>query len=300
MFCMPKLKHWKNLNNEIKNRNKILNKLKRHKLNEIRKKEEEEKKKLAISHGVNDFQVISDEPPKPNKDSKIFISSSQNDINIEAQPTPAPQFSISQASQNFSLIPPELNKFEFLEPIPKNNKLEKNPIVVQLDDIKSFLNNKMNNNKKNLIQFEFLEPNPKNSKLEKKRIPNQLDDINSFLENKKLKIKENIPKGVEKLNDLLNKKLKKDFFDKLEGNLKKKEDIGDGFNILDKLINNKLKKDGFDRLKNIANARNAIEDLDKLLLHKYRQKFLDNLKSCEKLSKIFDNMFNILRKNNRK
>ena len=76
------LNKWKNFNDEMKNRNKILNKLRRHKLNELREKEKQEKNKLAISSGVNDFELISDikeENKNPNKDNQIFISS-QNDI----------------------------------------------------------------------------------------------------------------------------------------------------------------------------------------------------------------------------
>ena len=65
----------------MKNRNKILQKLKRHKLNELK-----EKNKFTISSGVNDFELISDKKPsKGHRNSQIFISS-PNDINILAKP----------------------------------------------------------------------------------------------------------------------------------------------------------------------------------------------------------------------
>ena len=53
----------------------------------------------------------------------IFISS-QNDINITAKPPP--KLVVSQGtSQNFSLIPPEVMKFQFYEPFHKSDNLDK-------------------------------------------------------------------------------------------------------------------------------------------------------------------------------
>ena len=85
-----KLKKWKNFNDEMKNRDKIINKLKRYKENELKKKAEQEKNKFAISSGVNDFTLLSDKkekPETPKKENEIVMSS-QNDLNIEAKPTP--------------------------------------------------------------------------------------------------------------------------------------------------------------------------------------------------------------------
>ena len=78
------LDKWKDFNKEMKNRDKILNKLKRHKQNELRKKAEQEKNKFCISSGVNDFQLISEkkEPGPPKKENPIETSFQ----NINAKP----------------------------------------------------------------------------------------------------------------------------------------------------------------------------------------------------------------------
>ena len=64
---------WKNVVDDMNKRKKIIEKLKRYKENEIKKKKEEEKNKLVISSGINDFEVLTDnknldnESPKDDK-----------------------------------------------------------------------------------------------------------------------------------------------------------------------------------------------------------------------------------------
>lgn len=85
------LKKWKDVNDDQKNRNKIFDKLIRHKLNELRKKEDVGKNILMITNGMNDVMILNYCLIKKKKikfsykDSQIFISS-QNDINISTQP----------------------------------------------------------------------------------------------------------------------------------------------------------------------------------------------------------------------
>ena len=84
-------KKWKDVNDVLKNRNKIFDKLIRHKLNELRKKEDVGKNILMITNGMNDVMILNYCLIKKKKikfsykDSQIFISS-QNDINISTQP----------------------------------------------------------------------------------------------------------------------------------------------------------------------------------------------------------------------
>ena len=130
-----KLKKWKNFNDDMKNRLKILNKLKRHKLNELRKKEEQEKNKLMISSGVNDIEIKSNKEHDNNKprSSQIFMSD-PNNINILAQPNQKkPELALS--GQNFSLIPSEVIKFEFAEPFTTSDKLQMQPLEDQLENV---------------------------------------------------------------------------------------------------------------------------------------------------------------------
>ena len=296
------LNKWKDLNDEMKNRDKILNKLIRHKLNELRKKEEEEKNKLAISSGVNDFELISDkkdEDKKPNKDNQIFISS-QNDINILAQPPP--ELVLSTGTQNFSLVPPELDKFEFYEPFHRSNKLDKMKIPNQLDDIEAFLNNKKNkndafnkifntfktmNNRNNLR--EYFDRWLQNAKEDKQNNLNNLaQKLNDILTQAKkesddqlkkdvldeLNKNKNIAKGVEKLDEVLNQKPKKDVLDEL----KKRKDIAKAGDDLEKLLNKIQKENAFDTLKKNAGMSEGFRILDQLIKNKDKNDALERLK----------------------
>ena len=306
-----KLRKWKDFNDEMKNRNKILNKLKRHKLNELRKKEEEEKKKLAISSGVNDFELIGDkkeeEKKLPNKDNQIFISSSQNDINIKAEPTPASQFVLSHAGQNFSFIPPVITKFEFDDHTLNSKTIDKNIIPKQLEEVDQLLKNKLNNDEgedkfkkilNNLIKIN-----------NNKNLREYFDRWRKAIQQDK---QNNLNDFAEKLNDILRKAkkesddiLKKDVFDKL----KKNNYIGIAGEQLEHILNHKLKKDALDELKKIKNISKGVDKLEKLLKLKPKRDFLYKLikkndianavNELEKLinKKLKEDAFNTLKKN---
>ena len=284
------LNKWKNFNDELKNRNKILNKLRRHKLNEIRKKEEEEKNKLAISSGVNDFELISDkkdEEKKPNMNNQIFISN-QNDINILAEP--APKLVLSHASQNFSLHPQELDKFEFYEPFHKNKNLDKTTIPNQLNNIDSFLENKLikqQEEKKNNLENLIKKLNDVYTNAKKENDDKLKKDAFD-----KIKKDSDIVKGIKLLEDFLNKKPKKEALNAL----KKNSGISEGFRKLDKLIKNKVNKDVMDKLKKNSDNQKVLEDLDKLLLDKYKKQLLENLKDNRDLTKFVNSLENYVKK----
>jgi hypothetical protein len=279
-----KFQKWKNLNDEQKKINKILNKLRRYKQNELNKKAEEAKNKLCISSGVNDFEVISDKKPDPSKsrNSQIFISS-PNDINILAEPK-----AVSESTgPNFSLMPQEKTVFKFEDPIEPMNKPDLDTIKNQLKDADDLTN------KKDITD----------------NLRSKLNDLDS-------KKKDDIAEAAKKLDDLLNLKNKKDIFDKI----RKTAGNNEGFKILDKLFkdkDNNLKKETLDKLKRADDSLKNLEKLNKLLNDKLRKKFLDNLrnnvddkkdndqlkKGLDLLDKILNNKmkkdaFDFIRKNN--
>ena len=61
------LNRWKNLIKDIDDRRKIINKLIKYKKDELKKQDEDNKKKFTISTGINDFQLV---PEKKNRASK--------------------------------------------------------------------------------------------------------------------------------------------------------------------------------------------------------------------------------------
>ena len=312
-----KLRKWKHFNDEMKNRNKILQKLKRHKLNELK-----EKNKFTISSGVNDFELISDKKPsKGHRNSQIFISS-PNDINILAKP----KTELQEMGQNFSFLPS--SKFQFGSPIEKNKKSDNNLIQDQFDELNSIRNK--NDLKKYKDKWEDIVNkkdivdklrDKKNDLLTKKKdkeekLKQLLDNLQKNKDNNDLreyfdrwknaakKKKQNdldIAKGVEKLEYLMNVKPKKDAYDIL----RKNAGMSEGFRVLDKLFNKKkndLKKDALKEIKQNSDKIKGIEDLDRLLNQKLQKKFLDKLrknlldelkkkknfdKAAQKLDKIF-------------
>ena len=314
-----KLRKWKAFNDDMRNRNKIINKLKRYKLNELKKKEQEEKNKLAISSGVNDFELISDKKNDGKfhkRDSQIFISP-QNDINFMKEP--ANQFVLSRPGQSFSFIPPELIKFEQKDPALNCKKMDRNIIPIQLNEIDSFLNNKKNNEKsykmRNTLDTIKKVDNRNNLKeyLDRWRnaaqklkqdslndLANKLNDIltrakkasNQHIEKDimdKLRKKNDIANAANNLEKLLNKKLKQ----KALNALKKNAGMSEGFRILDKLAKNHGKKDFFDELQKRANISKASDKLKKLINDKLKKDAFDRLKlnnnikkACDKLDKI--------------
>ena len=233
-----KLKKWKDFNDEQKNRNKIISKLKRYKLNELRKKEQEERNKLAITSGVNDFELISDKKSDgtlKKRNSQIFISP-QNDVNYMKDPSS--QLLLSRARQNFSFIPPELTKFEFGDPALNSKTIDRNIIPIQLNEIDSFLKNKKNEEKtykmRNTLDHVKKIDNRNNLK-------EYFDRWRNAAKQQKQK-QDNLNDLANKLNDILTKgrrlsdaHLEKEILDKL----KKNNDIANAGNDLEKLMNKK-------------------------------------------------------------
>jgi hypothetical protein len=260
------LKKWKDVCDDMKNANKIVNKLKKYRQNELKKKAEEEKKKFAISSGVNDFELIPEKKEEP-----IQISA-QNDLNIEAKPKPVFELAV----QNFSLIAPD--KFEFGEPMEKNKKIDNSQIDDQFSDLM----------KKNLAK----KMNDILSKAEKESDDRIKKDILD-----KLRKMNAIARAVKILDHLVNEKPKKDTLDRL----KKNTGFNEAFKVLDRFFNkndDRDKKDVLDKLKKNADNQKALEDLNKILEKKLKQKFMDNLKKnnddkkgLEKLNKVIgDNL----------
>ena len=324
-----KLKKWKDFNDEMRNRNKILQKLIRHRQNELRKKAEEERNKFTISSGVNDFELISDKKPQPkrHRNSQIFISI-PNDINILAKPVPKMEF--QTAGQNFSLIAPEIIKFKFESPENKMPKIDTNLIEDQLNDLQSY------RNKNDLKEYfdkwkEIANKNDIMDKLKDRmndlmrmkkekedKLKQTLDNIQNTKDNndlreyfdrwrdaaKKMK-QDSLDNLANKLNDILTKakkesddQLKKDFLDKL----KKNNDIAEAVDRLEYLMNTKPKKDALDTLKKNAGMSEGFRVLDKLFREKdndLKREALNNLKqnadtqkAVEKLSKVLQDNLN--------
>ncbi len=279
-----KLKKWKNLNDGQNRINKIANKLRRYKQNELRRKAEEDKNKLCVSSGVNDFELISDKKPEPKKhrNSQIFISM-PNDINIEAKPKEVSE----STGPNFSLIAPEKTNFEFNPPVETMKKPNLDKAKEQFDDIDAFKNK--NDLKKYYDKWKDL--------ANKKDIMDKLKDkLNDLYSKKK---DDDIAKAAKKLDDLLNLKTKKDIFDTL------KKTAGDtqGFKVLDKLFKDKgndLKKEALNKLKKNADSLKALEDLDKLLNQKLKKKLLDNLRTNKNEKDAIDKLGKVLQDNLKK
>ena len=316
-----KLKQWKDFNDEMKNRMKILNKLKKYKENELKKKAEQEKNKFAISSGVNDFELISDKKndQTPKKNNQAF-STSQNDFNLQGKPSPKMVF--ERAGQNFSLMAPSKTKFEFRQPSNKIKKKDIESLSNQLDDLNKY--KRKNDLKKYMDKWKEL--------ANKKDIVEKLkDNLNDLIRKKKQKFdklrnvadnlkenkdKQNLKKYFDKwknnadqikkdsldnlankLNDILTKAQKesddqimKDILDKL----KKDTDIAKIVEKLDDLFNKKLKKNALDTIKK-NNEEKVLEDLYNLLNKKLKQKFFDKLKKLNKLNKaaqILDKVIN--------
>ena len=286
-----KLQKWKNLNDEQKRINKILSKLRRYKQNELKKKAEEDKNKLCVSSGVNDYEVISDKQPDPNKNknSQIFISS-PNDINILAQPKVVSE----STGPNFSLIAPEKTTFKFEDPMEPRNKSDLDMIKNQLKDADELKNK--NDLKKYYDKWKDLA----NKKDIMDKLKNKLNDLY------KKKKDDDIAKAAKKLDDLLNLKTKKDTFD----TIRKTAGNNEGFKILDKLFKDKdndLKKEALNNLKRNDDSLKTLEKLNKLLNDKLKKNFLDNLKKnaddkkdMDKLNKGLDLLDKLLKKKMKK
>ncbi len=264
-----KIKKWNDFNDEMKNRKKILDKLKKYKENELRKKAEEEKKKLCIDSGVNDFEVVSDKKPDDkNKNSQIFISS-PNDINIAAKPKPM----LETTGQNFSLMAGE--KFKFGSPDERRPKPDLGSIKDQLDDLNSVKNKNDLLKKKNDIE----------------KAVDKLQDLMNIKPKKEafdtLKKNANVSEGCRVLDKLFKNKgddLKKEAINTLKQNLdklKKNDNLGKACDLLDKFMDNKSLKDTFKDLKKMNNLGKACEKLDKLINDKLKDDTLKKLKTMQ-------------------
>ena len=309
------LKKWKDFNDEMKNRKKIISKLKRYKINEFKKKEEEEKNKLAISSGINDFELVSNKKNENHKSTQIF-STSQNEFVFEGRPSKKLIF--EKAEENFSLIAPEYIKFEFRGPLDKNKKTDNNPLENQLNELDDYRNK--NNLKKCVDLWK--------EKMNKKEIMNRLNDlvkkqkekeeklngiidlVQSTKDNQDLKEylsrwknntnqikKDSLNNLVNKLSDIFQKAKKEtddQFKEDLLFKLRKNTGMSEGFRILEKVFKdnkNKDKSNFLDRLKKNADTQKAIENIDALIEKKFREKLFTYLKiksNLEKAGEILD------------
>ena len=192
-------------------RKKIIEKLKRYKENEIKKKKEEEKNKLVISSGINDFEVLTDNKNLDNespKDNKIFISP-QNEINILMEPQK--KLLLSQNYQSFSLIASDSIKFKFSEPAKNSPKLNNN-FLIQLDNVENIIKN---------IEKEKEEKDLINKKKCKDDALNKLMEI------------------LEKAQNESDKEIKRQVLDKLNRNI----NMGKLAKILDDYFKKRAEKD---------------------------------------------------------
>ena len=202
---------WKNVVDDMNKRKKIIEKLKRYKENEIKKKKEEEQNKLVISSGINDFEVLTDNKNLDNespKDNKIFISP-QNEINILMEPQK--KLLLSQNYQSFSLIASDSIKFKFSEPAKNSPKLNNN-FLIQLDNVENIIKN---------IEKEKEEKDLINKKKCKDDALNKLMEI------------------LEKAQNESDKEIKRQVLDKLNRNI----NMGKLAKILDDYFKKRAEKD---------------------------------------------------------
>ena len=171
--------------------------MKKYQQNELKKKAEEEKKKLEISSGVNDFELLSNKKETPRKKEPI-LPTNENDINLEGKPVPKMIF--AKAGQNFSLIAQEIFKFEFDTPIDKCKKSDPIPLYNQLDDLEEYRNRRKRDN--DIAKAVDILDKIINNKLKK-------DTLNYLIRRNR------IGKACDKLEKLMADKLKKKFLDRL-------------------------------------------------------------------------------------
>ena len=136
------------------------------------------KKKYTISSGVNDFELIADKKPDNKPKNQIF-STSYNDFNIFGKP--APKLILEKAGQNFSLIAPEIIKFEFGQPQEKCKKLSNDPLDRQLDDLDRYRRRKGRNDRLRMADLKKALDHWREVK-DKKDI---LDKLRDYLRNKR-------------------------------------------------------------------------------------------------------------------
>ena len=259
-----KLRKWKDFNDEMKNRKKILDKLKRYKENELRKKAEEEKKKLQVDSGVTD-------------------------LNIAAQPKAA----LETSGQNFSLMVGE--KFAFGDPDERRGKPGLESVKDQLNDLNTVKNknnlekaikrlNYLMNEKPKKDAFDTIKKNAgisEGCKVLDKLFKNKADDLkkeamNALKQNLDNLKKNNIGKACDLLDKFMDNKLQRDTFN----DLKKMNNLAKACEKLDKLIHDKLKDENMRTLMNNLQKLKNGQDLDKL------RKAFDHWKNLRELKNI--------------
>ena len=291
------LNKWKNLCNELDNRRKIINSLIKYK--------KEEKNKLIISKGINDIQLIPEKKPE-------LINFKFDDI---------PDKKIQRV--NIDTLKNQLNDISlFIKRKILKKYLDKWKAYIESKELKQELikyqtkkiaGNKLINiiNKNNLREY-FNKWKEISQKIKQNNLNNLIEKINNILtiakkeSNDKLKkeafeilIKNNnIITAIEKLQQFLDNKTKKDCFN----TLKKKAGMGEGFRILERIFNKKgnlYKKEFCDELRKDCDIRKALEKLDELneiINQRLIKKAFDRLvlnnnikKACEILEKLINN-----------
>ena len=165
--------------------------------------------KYTISSGVNDFELIADKKPDNKPKNQIF-STSYNDFNFEGT---APKLKL--AKDGFSLIAPEMIKFEFGQPQEKCKQISNEPINNQVDALDKYRKRKDRDEKLRMIQ----RLNDILTKAQKESDDQLKKDVLD-----KLKRKNDIINNLNKLDDLNNNKKKNNALRKFMDNLKKIND----------------------------------------------------------------------------
>ena len=215
--------------------------------------------KYTISSGVNDFELIADKKPDNKPKNQIF-STSYNDFNFQGT---APKLKLEK--DGFSLIAPEMIKFEFGEPQEKCKQISNEPINKQVDALDKYRKRKDRDEKLRMIQ----RLNDILTKAQKESDDQLKKDVLD-----KLKRNNDIINNLNKLDDLINNKKKNNALRKFMDNLKKISDakkaldhwrkVKDLGDILDKLIDYKKKNKFTDKEKQI-------------LIDKYKKKMMQVL-----------------------
>ena len=325
------LNRWKNLIKDIDDRRKIINKLIKYKKDELKKQDEDNKKKFTISTGINDFQLVPEKKIEQVNEHEI---SPQQTVDYIAPEIINFKFGVPQESvpkkQEMKIFKNQLNNLT----IYNNNKLlkkyfdkwkellNKREIKNSLikfrskktagDKFKKIINNSQKKKDENNLKKYFDKWKENSKKLRQKCLENLANKLNEILTKAKnesdealkeeafdtLKKNNDIIKGSEILKNFMERKPKKDVFDVL----KKNAGMSEGFRILDKLVNNKenlYKEEFINNLKKINNMKEASDILDKLLLDKMKEKLMNKLNKNAKYQKgleKLDNIYNLLSK----
>ena len=295
------LNRWKNICKNIQKTRKIMNTLVKMKKEEIAKKEEKEKNKFSISSGINDFQVIPEK--KPELINFKFGETQEKLPKIEEMDIFQKQLNNLTIYNNKKILQKYFDKWKDYT----NKKKIKNELIkyrskkLSCDKlISSFNNIQKIKNENNLREYfnKWKEYSKKIKQQNLEQFINKLNDILSKAEKEsndklkkdvldKLQKINNISKAVEKLQNFMDIKPKRDAFN----TLKKNAGMSEGFRILDKLFNKKeilYKKELYDKLKRNNNIQKGLEKLDKLLSNKIKKEIIEDLVKKSKQEKGFE------------